>query len=111
MTTHRLTGAYKAGYTISAHYSLLKIDSSAEVDGAGVFASTRVKIENQGNILAGAGANGGAGHYQGHVGNTGVDLAAGDRVVNFGTIDGGRGGAGFNYHSGGYAGGGGNGGA
>ena len=111
MTTKRLQGTYNAGYTISAAYSLLKIANTAEIDGSGVFASTRVKIENKGIILAGAGADGGAGHSRGHVGNTGVDLSAGNRVVNFGTIAGGRGGTGFNYLLGGYAGDGGDGGA
>jgi hypothetical protein len=114
MATQRLTGTYKAGYTISAAYSLLKIAPTAEIDGSGLFGGNSAKIENNGLILAAAGAGGSAGQPRGHVGNTGIYLsggAGGGRVVNFWTIAAGRGGAGFTYASGGSAGVGGNGGA
>ncbi|MGI8840786.1 MAG: hypothetical protein ACR2F8_08415, partial [Caulobacteraceae bacterium] len=111
MATQRLTGTYSTGYTISPNYALLKIAPTAEVDGAGVYAAAAVKIENNGLILAGPGADGVGGHPRGHAGNASVYLPTGNRVVNFDTIEAGDGGAGYAYHAGSYAGAGGAGGA
>jgi hypothetical protein len=94
MTTKILTGTYSAGYTLSPSYAGLLVTASAEVDGVGVIAGAPAKVTNQGRILAAAGAAGGVGHYQGGLGSTGIDLAAGGRLVNAGTVAGGDGGAG-----------------
>ena len=104
MATKHLRGTYNAGYTLSHAYSLLKIADTAVIRGSGVFAGALAKVSNRGLVLAGAGGDGGASHFNGRAGETGIELSKGDRVVNFGTTAGGRGGAGFGVHGGGYAG-------
>ncbi|MBA3811787.1 MAG: hypothetical protein H0X27_09155, partial [Caulobacteraceae bacterium] len=111
MTTKRLRGTYTGGYTISAAYSLLKIDDTAVIKGVGIVGGAPVKVENHGVILSGKGGDGSASHVQGRDGNTGINLAGGNRVVNFGTVIAGQGGGGYSYRPGAYAGAGGAGGA
>jgi hypothetical protein len=102
MSTRHLSGYYSDGYTLSARYSKLVIDKTADVRsdlGDGVTISFSATVVNQGEIYggnAGLYLKGGGSLINGSVNNTGaaiigryggVDARAPTTIANFGAID------------------------
>jgi hypothetical protein len=119
MTTKILTGAYAAGYTLSAGYDRLTVAQSAEImgatgaagaygrsqggpggpGGAGLTVGFAAAVRNAGTIVGGAGGVGGDTPYSnpgaGGTGGVGVALAGGAKfTIRGGAIAGGAGGEG-----------------
>jgi hypothetical protein len=77
MTTKTLTGAYAAGFTLTASFSTLDIEDTASVGGKGVFVTKVATVNNYGAVNAGTA-----------IGDCGVYLNNGGAVNNFSTITG-----------------------
>lgn len=101
MTIKHLTGAYPSGYTLSAAYTGLIIESTASVGGSGVEADFNTTITNLGDVggsrygvrfLGGAVTNGSASNTTALITGDGYSgiaaLSYRTTVTNFGTISG-----------------------